>query len=207
MLQTEMGAATGSVDTAPRWNTTIYKLLERVAYQVHEKATGQEICARIDMSEREVLDVLEANWAAAIECVYRMAEMLNIPAADLINPSKDVFQCFSIYGGRPRTVSLTFQDGNLREYLNDLPPPYAEDLDGRDNPSGYPQDACRTTFRKLGQERRRSSGQGILTRDIAGSMRPTISPAHRSAAIERRFHRAFLGGVDSTQRDFLPLQA
>lgn len=112
------------------WNPVIRSLLEKAAFDLDDEDSIIEICAHTRMSRRAVLDVLEGNESATVECVYRISAMLNVPAADLINPSNSVFTCYSIDGGRPRTLSLTDADTNLRMKLAGLPLLYAEDLDG-----------------------------------------------------------------------------
>ena len=94
------------------WNPVIRSLLEKAAFDLDDEASIIEICAHTKMSRRAVLDVLEGNESATVECVYRISAMLNVPAADLINPSNSVFTCYSIDGGRPRTLSLTDADTN-----------------------------------------------------------------------------------------------
>lgn len=111
------------------WNKTIRRLLERAAYQLDDEQTVVEICARTELSHDEVTHVLEGSREATIEGLYRIANMLNVPPADLINPSNNVFQCYSIDGGRPRTLSLTQDDGKLINSLSDGDYLYVDCLD------------------------------------------------------------------------------
>lgn len=114
----------------PKWNASIKRLLERSAYDLDDEACLHEICARTGLSELDVKQVLEGSEHATIESVYRIAAMLNVPPADLINQTNSILQCYSIDGGRPRTVSLTPEDRALIGRIGDLPLLYAEDLDG-----------------------------------------------------------------------------
>jgi transcriptional regulator with XRE-family HTH domain len=116
--------------SASTWNVTISKLLERAAYTINDESTVLEICARTGLNHDEVSNVLLGNRQATVEGLYRIAAMLNVPAADLMNPSNTVIQCYSIDGGRCRTISLTPEDTKLIGLLSDLPLLYAEGLDG-----------------------------------------------------------------------------
>ncbi len=115
---------------ASSWNTTIRSLLEKAAYALDDEHTVLEISARTQLSQEEVSNVLMGTREATVEGLYRIASLLNVPPADLINPSNTVIQCYSIDGGRPRTLSLTYEDSALISHLAGLPILYADRLDG-----------------------------------------------------------------------------
>ena len=114
----------------PQWNSTIKRLLESAAYDLSDPNSIAEICARTGLEKVEVLQVLEGSRNATVEGVYRIASMLNVPPADVLNPSRRVIQCHSVDGGRPRTLSVTAEDSTLLEHINGLPLLYADGIDG-----------------------------------------------------------------------------
>ena len=116
-------------ESTSKWNATLASHLERAAYALNDESTVLEICARTALTRLEVTNVLEGNRDASIEALYRISAMLNIPAADLINPTNTVIQCYSIDGGRSRTISLTQDDRALIEHLGNLPLMYADGVD------------------------------------------------------------------------------
>lgn len=108
----------------------IRRLLENAAYDLADPNSIAEICKRTGLERVELLQVLKGSREATVEGVYRVASMLNVPPADLLNQSRRVIQCHSIGGGRPRTLSLTEEDSALLDHIKDLPLLYAEDIDG-----------------------------------------------------------------------------
>jgi hypothetical protein len=95
-----------------------------------DESTVDEIRARTDLDHQEVVNVLQGNRHATVEGLYRIASMLNVPAADLINPTKTVIQFYSVDGGRSTAISLGQEHGALAEMLADKQLMYAEGLDG-----------------------------------------------------------------------------
>lgn len=88
------------------WLKTLHSLLIRHGYDLGQKETVLDIAARTGVSINEVSLLLAGDPKVTVATFCRLAQVLNVPAGELLNVNSNLIRIYGIDGGDPVSIAL-----------------------------------------------------------------------------------------------------
>lgn len=153
------------------WNEKLKIALLSHGYDLLSSDTISEISTRTGLSTPDVTSVLEGTGDCTVKALIAIAEMLNLPPAELLNSTTTLVRVYSVDGGNPVVVALPRDIPEVSGEIGGKSLLYARNLDG--SFSGLHEDAIVICSRDMGKP---SAGRlYLLESDVARFVRYCIS--------------------------------
>jgi hypothetical protein len=88
------------------WNAKLARALQSHGYDLKSEDTVDEICARTGLSKTDVVNVLIGSDQCTVKALTTIAQMINVPPAELLNSTKNLVRVYSVDGGSPVVVAI-----------------------------------------------------------------------------------------------------
>lgn len=113
----------------PYWLKNLHSLLIRHGYDLDREETVLDIAARTGVSRNEVSLLLAGDPKVTVETFCRLAQVLNVPAGELLNINSNLIRIYGIDGGDPVSIALPPLLAKIRGQLVGKSLFYASGLD------------------------------------------------------------------------------